>query len=133
MFLDYPVKYVYVVDENNVYQGVIAQQDLTSLMLGQSDVQQTLAGDVLRLDFVRPLHSDMTLDQAQEYFVQFEGERLPVVSREGDPRLLGVVYKSSLLERYSALKRSLDISGEAFPVYQPYRRRRPRRPKNERS
>src|SRR5699024_11106695 len=36
MFVDYPVKYLYVVDENNVYQGVIAQQDLTSLMLSQS-------------------------------------------------------------------------------------------------
>jgi len=28
--------------------------------------------------------------------------------------LLGVVYKSSLLEKYSALKKSLDQSGEAL-------------------
>ena len=124
MFVDYPVKYLYVVDENNIYQGVIAQQDLTSLMLSESDADQKLAGDVLRLDFVRTLHTNMTLDQAQDYFVQFAGERLPVVSRGNQPRLLGVVYKSSVLEKYSALKKSLDISGEAFQIYRHERRRR---------
>jgi len=122
MFADYPVRYLYVVDENNVYHGVIAQQDLTSLMLGQQDISDTLAGDVLRLDFVRTLYSNMTLDQAQSHFVQFDGERLPVVSRDEHPRLLGVVYKSSLLEKYSALKRSLDVSGESLMVYRAGRR-----------
>lgn len=124
MFVDYPVKYLYVVDENNIYQGVIAQQDLTSMMLSQGDADEKLAGDVLRLDFVRTLHTNMTLDQAQDYFVQFAGERLPVVSREKEPRLLGVVYKSSVLEKYSALKKSLDVSGEAFQIYRHERRRR---------
>lgn len=124
MFVDYPVKYVYVVDEENVYHGVIAQQDLTSMILNQSDTDQKLAGDVLRRDFVRTLHSDMTLDQAQDYFIQFPGERLPVVSREEHPRLLGVVYKSSVLEKYSALKKSLDIAGEAFLDFRHERRRR---------
>src|SRR3546814_7374834 len=60
----------YVVDVNNVYQGVIAQQDLTSLLLSQGDIQQKRAGEVVRLDFVKTLHPDMTLDQAQDYFVQ---------------------------------------------------------------
>jgi len=102
------------VDVNNVYQGVIAQQDLTSLLLSESDIQQKRAGEVVRLDFVKTLHPDMTLDQAQDYFIQFRGERLPVVSREEQPRLLGVVYKSALLEKYSAIKKSLDASGEAM-------------------
>jgi CIC family chloride channel protein len=114
LFMEYPVKYLYVVDENNVYQGVIAQQDLTSLLLSQGDVQEKLAGEVLRLDFVKTLHPDMTLDQAQDYFVQFQGERLPVVSRDEQPKLLGVVYKSAVLEKYSALKKSLDASSEAM-------------------
>lgn len=129
MFVDYPVKYLYVVDENNVYQGVIAQQDLTSLMLGESDVHQKCAGDVLRLDFVRALHTDMTLDRVQDYFVQFTGERLPVVSRDDEPRLLGVVYKSALLEKYSALKKSLDrdLRDVAFGDLRRSRRWRARR------
>src|SRR3546814_19075685 len=91
MFLEYPVKYLYVVDEKNIYQGVIAQQDLTSLLLGQGDVQSKLAGEVLRLDFVKTLHPDRTLDQAQEYFVHFQGERLPLVSLGEKPTLLGAV------------------------------------------
>jgi CIC family chloride channel protein len=123
-FLEYPVKYLYVVDVNNVYQGVIAQQDLTSLLLSESDIQQRRAGDVVRLDFVKTLHPDMTLDQAQDYFIQFRGERLPVVSRDEQPRLLGVVYKSALLEKYSAIKRSLDASGEAMLDFSADRRPR---------
>jgi len=114
MFLEYPVKYLYVVDEKNVYQGIIAQQDLTSLLLSQGEVQQEVAGEVLRLNFVKTLHPDMTLDEAQACFVNFPGERLPVVSRQAEPRLLGVVYKSSLLEKYSALKKSMDASGEVM-------------------
>lgn len=126
MFVDYPVKYLYVVDENNVYQGVIAQQDLTSLMLGESDVHQKCAGDVLRMGFVRTLHPGMALDRAQEFFVQFEGERLPVVSRDEPSRLLGVVYKSSVLEKYSALKKSLDqdLRNVSFDEFRASRRRR---------
>lgn len=114
MFLEYPVKYLYVVDEGGVFQGVIAQQDLTRLLLSQGDVQQRTAGEVLRLNFVKTLHPDMTLDEAQDYFVQFEGERLPVVTRGDAPRLLGVVYKSALLEKYSAIKKSLDASADAL-------------------
>src|SRR5690606_27478123 len=114
MFLEYPVKYLYVVDEGNVFQGVIAQQDLTRLLLSQGEVQQMAAGEVLRLNFVKTLHPDMTLDEAQDYFVQFEGERLPVVTRDDAPRLLGVVYKSALLEKYSAIKKSLDASADAL-------------------
>src|SRR5690554_5100058 len=126
MFVDYLVKYLYVVDENNVYQGVIAQQDLTSLMLGESDVHQKCAGDVLRMDFVRTLHPGMALDRAQEFLVQFEGERLPVVSRDEPSRLLGVVYKSSVLEKYSALKKSLDqdLRNVSFDEFRASRRRR---------
>src|SRR5690606_27899763 len=124
MFMDYPVKYLYVVDETNVYQGVIAQQDLTSLLLNHGDIQQKRAGEVLRRDFVKTLYPDMTLDQAQDHFVQFQGERLPMVSRSEQPQLLGVVYKSAVLEKYSAIKRSMDASGEAMLDFKAIRRPR---------
>lgn len=114
MFNDYPVRYVYVVDEDSVFQGVIAQQDLTSLLRNQGDISETTAGDVLRLDFVKPVHPDMSLDEAQEIFVNFSGERLPVVTRGDQPKLLGVVYKSSVLETYFAMKRSLDSGGDSI-------------------
>lgn len=114
MFIEYPVKYLYVVDEDNVYQGVVAQRDLTSLLMTHTDMQSRVAGDVVRYDFLTPLHPDMGLDEAQDVFVQFQGERLPVISRDEQPRLLGVVYKSALLEKYSALKRSLDASADVL-------------------
>ena len=120
MFLDYPVKYLYVVDEENAWQGVIAQQDLTRMMLGEIDVAAKSCGDVLRLDFVKPLYLDLSLDEAQAQFSAFQGERLPVVSRDRPAQLLGVVYKSDLLERYSQLKRAVD-SEDAF-VLSPRRR-----------
>lgn len=114
MFLEYPVKYLYVVDEQHCFQGVIAQQDLTRLMLEDAEAQQRCVGEVLRMDFVKPLRPGMSLDDAQEQFVHFSGERLPVVSADEPPRLLGVVYKSAVLEKYSAIKRSLDSSGEVM-------------------
>src|SRR5690606_20221209 len=112
MFLEYPVRYLYVVNDQGVYQGVVAQQDLTSLLMGHGDLQHRLVGDVVRRDFIKGLHPDIGLDEAQAIFVEYTGERLPVVSRDAEPRLLGVVHKSALLEKYSALKRSLDASGE---------------------
>ncbi|MFA5521996.1 MAG: ClcB-like voltage-gated chloride channel protein [Castellaniella sp.] len=124
MFVENPVRTVYVVDEDNVYQGAIARQDLTRLMLNDSGASDRPATEVLRRDYVRSLHKDMTLVRAQEYFVQHQGERLPVVSREARPRLLGVVYKSAVLEKYSGLKRDPDLGGEAFV---PSRRRAGRR------
>ncbi|WP_397473998.1 ClcB-like voltage-gated chloride channel protein [Pusillimonas sp.] len=114
MFMEYPVRYLYVVDQDNIYQGVVAQRDLTSLLMTQADMQSRVAGDVVRYDFLTPLHPDMGLDEAQDVFVQFKGERLPVVSRDEQPRLQGVVYKSALLEKYSALKRSLDASADVL-------------------
>lgn len=121
MFLDYPVKYLYVVDAEHNWQGVIAQQDLTRMMLGEVDIATKTCGDVLRLDFVKPLYPDLGLDEAQAQFTSFRGERLPVISRDRPARLLGVVYKSDLLERYSELKRAVD-SEDAF-VLSPRRRR----------
>ena len=115
-FSEYPVRYWYVVDEDSIFQGVIAQQDVTGLLLGQGDIEDKTAGDILRLDFVKPLHPDMSLDAAQDIFVNFTGERIPVVSHGEAPKLLGVVYKSDLLEKYFALKKSLDSGGDSVHI-----------------
>src|SRR5699024_12374013 len=66
------------------------------------------------INAIEPLTSAMSLDDAQGLFVNFNGERLPVVNNPTQKRLLGVVYKSALLERYSVLKRTLDASSEAL-------------------
>src|SRR5690625_94608 len=114
MFLDYPVRYVYIVDEDNVYQGVIDQQSLTRLLIQHPEAQDEPLGEQMKIDSIEPLTSAMSLDEAQGLFVNFNGERLPVINNDKQRRLLGVVYKSALLERYSILKRTLDASSEAL-------------------
>jgi CIC family chloride channel protein len=49
---------------------------------------------------------------------------LPVVSGDEQPRLVGVVYKSAVLEKFSALKRSMDASAEAMMDFASRRRGR---------
>ena len=114
MYLDYPVRFIYVVDENNHYLGVIAQPELMRLLMNHQDAHDEPIGEVLKLDYVQTLMPHMSLDHAQEQFMDFVGERLPVIRSLEEPRLIGVVYKSALLEKYSALKRSLDASSEAL-------------------
>lgn len=114
MFLDYPVRYIYIVDEGNIYQGVIEQQSLTRLLIQHPEAQDEPLGEYVKIDAIEPLTSAMSLDDAQGLFVNFNGERLPVVNNPTQKRLLGVVYKSALLERYSVLKRTLDASSEAL-------------------
>lgn len=114
MFLDYPVRYVYVVDDENHYLGVVAQPDVLNLLVNHNDASDQPITEVLQFGYVKTLTPDMSLDEAQEHFMGFNGERLPVVSSVETPRLLGVVYKSALLEKYSALKRSFDASSEVL-------------------
>lgn len=114
MFLDYPVRYIYVVDESNNYQGVIEHPDMLRLLMHHQDAREQPIEEVLKLNYIKTLTPHMSLDRAQEHFVDFVGERLPVIRSETEPRLIGVVYKSALLEKYSALKRSLDASSEAL-------------------
>ena len=103
-----------MVDEENHYLGVIAQHEVLNFLVNHNDATDQLIADVLQLGYVKTLTPDMSLDEAQEHFSSFAGERLPVVSSQDSPRLLGVVYKSALLEKYSALKRSFDASSEVL-------------------
>jgi len=99
VFLEYPVKYVYVVSDDHKFCGVVALKDITSGLLDGNDAACKTAADFLRTNF-DSLGPDMQLDEALEHFVKFQGERLPVVERTNRGLLLGVVYKTSLLEAY---------------------------------
>jgi CIC family chloride channel protein len=48
---------------------------------------------------------EMALGQAFEQFLAHHGERLPAVQSLADPLLLGVVYKTALLDAYARLDR----------------------------
>ena len=106
VFLKYPVKYIYIVDDDERYQGVVALQDLTSWLLDKNDDADRKARDFLRPHFLHEVTPDMSLGEALQLFLDHQGERLPVIANAEDPRLLGVVYKTSLLDAYFRLDRS---------------------------
>jgi CIC family chloride channel protein len=102
VFLEYPVKYLYVVDEGEHFQGVVALKDITSDLLDERDTQTKTAREYLQPHF-DVLTPDMSLGEALQHFLAFQGERLPVIERRAEPLLLGVVYKTSLLDAYFRL------------------------------
>ncbi|MEJ0002946.1 MAG: ClcB-like voltage-gated chloride channel protein [Pararobbsia sp.] len=102
LFLEYPVKYIYVVDAQGCFRGVVALQDVTSALLRNQETDTIRAADLLRskFDYLTP---DMSLGQGFQHFMMHQGERLPVIESETRPMLLGVVYKSSLLDAYGRI------------------------------
>ena len=103
MFLEYPVKHIFIVDPRNHLQGVVTLQDVTAALLDHDDTGCRSAADLLRRNFVPVLTPGMSLGEAMQHFLTHPGERLPIVSDGDSPSLLGVVYKSSLLDAYSRM------------------------------
>ena len=106
LFNHHPVKYLYVVDNAGLFEGVVALQDLSNLGTEHDRDPLCCAQSMLRknfLDFVTP---DMPLADAMQIFVRHQGERLPVVASRAHPVFMGVVWKTSLLEAYFELGRS---------------------------
>ena len=99
VFLAYPVKYIYIVDADGLFCGVVALSRLTSAMLAKDDMEHKQAADFVQPEF-QCITPDMSLNDAMQCFMAHQGERLPVIRSERDRTLLGVVYKSSLLDAY---------------------------------
>jgi len=102
VFVDHPVKYVYIVDAAQRYCGVVALKDISNDLLTGAGERGKTAADFVCQD-IRPLTPGMSLDSALEYFMTHQGERLPVVRAGDDPVLLGAVHKTSLLDAYVRL------------------------------
>ncbi|BCF97030.1 voltage-gated ClC-type chloride channel ClcB [Paraburkholderia sp. PGU19] len=99
VFLEYPVKYLYVTDDRDCFLGVVALKDITSDLLDKRDTSTKTAADYLQPHF-DVLTPDMPIGVALQHFMAFQGERLPVVESATRPTLAGVVYKTSLLDAY---------------------------------
>ncbi len=104
MFLAHPVKYIYIVDRDQAYLGVVSLQDVNSILLGATPSIGKSVEELLRRDAVPELAPDMTMGEALDLFLAHPGERLPTVDRDQHSKLLGVVYKSQLLEAYGRLE-----------------------------
>lgn len=99
VFLEYPVKYLYVTDDAGRFRGAVALKDITSDLLDRRDTSDKTAAHYAHTPFPL-LTPDMPLATALERFMAFQGERLPVIESEAEPTLAGVVYKTSLLDAY---------------------------------
>ena len=99
VFLEYPVKYLYVTDNAGRFRGAVALKDITSDLLDKRDTAHKTAAHYLHTPFPL-LTPDMPLGTALEHFMCFQGERLPVIESAAEPMLAGVVYKTSLLDAY---------------------------------
>jgi CIC family chloride channel protein len=96
LFLQHPVKYLYVVDAGYRYLGVVPLS-----ALGTAPAETT-AGALLS-QAIQPITADSGLGEALQRFLDHLGERLPVIESAGNPVLLGIVAKSALLATYVRL------------------------------
>jgi len=101
LFAAHPVKYLYVVDAVGVYRGVVPLRNLNSAT-ADHNLRGNRAIDLLTQE-IQPLTSDMGLSVAFRCFMAHQGERLPVIQSVNEPRLVGVVKKSALLDTYARL------------------------------
>jgi len=104
MFIAHPVKYLYVVDAKQQFSGVVALDKLTHRLAFESvPCRAATARDFLQPEF-DVLTPDMTLAEAVQRFRDFRGERLPVIDATApSPSIIGVVYKSALLDAYARM------------------------------
>jgi CIC family chloride channel protein len=96
LFLQHPVKYLYVVDARNRYLGVVPLA-----ALGTAPTETSAAA--LLSQTIQPVTADTGLGEALQRFLDHLGERLPVIESAANPVLLGVVAKSALLATYVRL------------------------------
>ncbi|MEO8287036.1 MAG: ClcB-like voltage-gated chloride channel protein [Chloroflexota bacterium] len=103
---EHTVRYVYVVNDSGWFRGVIRARDVTSALADRRDTSSLTAADLFNQEF-SVLTQDQGLGEAMEIFLAYQGERLPVIASNQQPVLLGVVYKTSLLDAYYRLHQPL--------------------------
>lgn len=107
-FTSQRVNCLYVVDGANAFEGLVPLADITRYLTDRSSAENLEAGD-LAMRNVPTLPPGASIMEALECFMQFRGERLPVVAADGSRRLLGSVSKSDLL---LVLHTNLDQGGD---------------------
>jgi CIC family chloride channel protein len=106
MLREHEVKYIYIVNDAGWFCGVVHAQNVTLALADEADTANMKAADLLHRDFP-VLKEDQGLREALQVFLGHQSERLPVILSTQQPVLLGVTYKSSLLEAYYRLQQPL--------------------------
>ncbi|HEX8738631.1 MAG TPA: ClcB-like voltage-gated chloride channel protein [Casimicrobiaceae bacterium] len=95
-FIEHPVRFVYVLDADGTFRGVVSLHDVNQRLLASGDGGEPGVRELLRTDMPL-LTPQMTLSDALQSFFGHRGERLPVVESTEAPRLVGAVAKGDLL------------------------------------
>ncbi|HEX2912399.1 MAG TPA: ClcB-like voltage-gated chloride channel protein [Chloroflexia bacterium] len=106
MLREHAVKYIYVVNDAGWFCGVVPAQEVTVVLADERDTTNLKAADLLHRDFP-VLKENQGLAEALQVFLGHQSERLPVITSAAQPLLLGVAYKSSLLDAYYRLHQPL--------------------------
>ena len=91
-----PHNYLYVIDEKGRFHGVISLHDIKRFLTNPDLATVVIARDIMREDFPS-LGPDDFLTTVFERFARHDGERLPVLSRDGSKLLVGSVSKADAL------------------------------------
>ncbi len=103
---EYEVKYLYIVNDAGWFCGVVHAQDVTLALADGRNTATMKAADLLHRDFP-VLKENQGLGEALKVFLGHQSERLPVILSPEQPVLLGVAYKSALLDAYYRLQQPL--------------------------
>lgn len=96
IFTRYQINYVYVVDVENRFLGVVSLHEMKPYLNDPFMSQTVIAIDIMREDFP-VLTPDQHLTEALGAFSKHDGERIPVVTNDPDHKLTGIISKTDLL------------------------------------
>lgn len=95
-FLHHRFSYLYVIDQERRFRGAISLHDIKAYLHEPDLAEIVMARDILREQFPT-IPPDASLSDALIRFSHHDGERLPVITANGQHLLLGSIAKTDLL------------------------------------
>ena len=89
-----------VIDSDQTLRGIVTFQDIRSVMMKSELYSFLIAADFMKADPLA-VRADSSLLDALHLFTQSDVHHLPVVNGPNDNRVVGIITRSSLMERYN--------------------------------
>lgn len=95
-FLRHRFNYLYVIDDDRRFKGALSLHDIKGYLHEPELAELVIARDIVRERFPA-IPPEASLSDALVRFSQHDGERLPVITSDGQHRLLGSISKTDLI------------------------------------
>jgi len=89
-----------LIDQSGRYAGMVVAEDLRTAMIEREAIPLLVAGEVARID-LPPVRSTDDLAKVMEMFSQNEVARLPVCLATDTNRIIGLISRRSLMQKYN--------------------------------